>query len=63
MIVKYFLVEVIYNGLFLVLSFFLFDSLQLKRVMQAYMIANAITFFVVLFMFRKLFLNARIIKD
>lgn len=55
MVSKYIFIEIIYNGLFLVLSFFLFDSLQLKGVMQAYMIANAITFFVVLFMFRKLF--------
>jgi polysaccharide transporter, PST family len=55
MVIKYILVEVIYNGLFLALSFFQFDSLQLKGVMQAYVIANALTFLVVLFMFRKLF--------
>jgi PST family polysaccharide transporter len=55
MVSKYIFIEIIYNGLFLGLSFFLFDSLQVKGVMQAYVIANAITFFVVLLMFRKLF--------
>ena len=63
MVVKYVLVEVIYNVLFLIVSFFLFDSLHVKGIMQAYVIANAITFFMVLFMFRKLFLNTRIIED
>ena len=57
MVIKYVLVEVIYNGLFLALSFLQFDSLQLKGVMQAYVIANAVTFLVVLFMFRKLFVK------
>ena len=31
----------------LVFSFFLFDLFQIKGVMQAYLIANAITFFVI----------------
>ncbi len=57
MVVKYIFVEVIYNGLFLVFSFYLFESLQLKGVLQAYFIANAMTFLVVLFMFRKLFVK------
>lgn len=57
MVIKYVLVEVIYNVLFLIVSFFLFDSLHVKGIMQAYVIANAITFFMVLFMFRKLFLK------
>ena len=56
MVSKYILIEISYNGLFLVFSFFLFDSFQVKGVMQAYVIANAITFFAVLFMFRKLFI-------
>lgn len=59
MVVKYILIEIIYNGLFLVFSFFLFDLFQIKGVMQAYLIANAITFFVILFMFRKLFFKYR----
>ena len=57
MVIKYVLVEVIYNVLFLIVSFFLFDSFHVKGIMQAYVIANAITFFMVLFMFRKLFLK------
>ena len=54
MVSKYIFIEIIYNGLFLGLSFFLFDLLQVKGVMQAYVIANALTFLLVVFMFRKL---------
>ena len=56
MVSKYILIEISYNGLFLVFSFFLFDSFQVKGVMHAYVVSNMITFFVVLYMFRKLFI-------
>ena len=57
MIVKYIIVELFYNVCYLLFSFLLFDFFQVKGVLQAYLLTNALTFFMVLVMFRKTILK------
>lgn len=58
MMKRYFLVEIIFNSTYILLSYFLINQFALAGVVQAYFFANVITFLVVLWMFRKLLLKA-----
>ena len=57
MVYKYIFVELLFNGLYLLFGFMLFESQKVEGIVQAYAIANGITLFVVLFLFRKLWLR------
>jgi PST family polysaccharide transporter len=57
MVYKYIFVELLFNGLYLLFGFMLFESQKVEGIVQAYTIANGITLFVVLFLFRKLWLR------
>ena len=63
MVLKYIIIEIIYNGLFILLSFFLFEEHQVEGVLQAYVIANIVIFFIILFMFRNLFFKLQTSKN
>lgn len=58
MMKRYFFVEIIFNSIYLIMSYFLIHQFALAGVVQAYFFANVITFIVVLWMFRKLLLKA-----
>jgi len=55
MIKRYFIIEIVFNLSYLLLSFYLFKQFSVEGVLQAYFIANLITFIVILGMFRKMF--------
>ena len=57
MVIKYIIIESVYNILYISLSFFLFEEYQVEGVMKAYVIANVVIFCIILAMFRKLFLR------
>lgn len=57
MITQYVIVELFFNGCYLLLSYLWFDTHQIEGVLQAYAAANAVTFLIVLFMFRKTILR------
>jgi O-antigen/teichoic acid export membrane protein len=52
---EYFIIEIVFNLLYLALSFYLVKMLSAEGAVQAYFYANAVSFFIVLVMFRKLF--------
>ncbi|MET0760421.1 MAG: hypothetical protein ABWZ56_08365, partial [Flavobacterium sp.] len=55
MIKRYFIIEIVFNLSYLLLSFYLVKQFSVEGVLQAYFIANLITFLVILGMFRKMF--------
>ena len=58
MVYKYIFVELLFNGLYLLFGFLLFESQKVEGIVQAYAIANGITLLVVVFLFRKLWLRS-----
>ncbi|MET0759326.1 MAG: O-antigen translocase [Flavobacterium sp.] len=55
MIKRYFIIEIVFNLSYLLLSFYLVKQFSVEGVLQAYFMANLITFIVILGMFRKMF--------
>jgi PST family polysaccharide transporter len=55
MIKKYFIVEITFNLLYLILSYYLVRIFSFEGALQAYFYANLILFILILWMFRKLF--------
>jgi O-antigen/teichoic acid export membrane protein len=53
MILRYLIIEIIFNVCYYIISFYLMKSSQVEGVLQAYFYANLITFFVIIMMFRK----------
>jgi PST family polysaccharide transporter len=60
MVYKYIFIELLFNGLYLLFGFLLFESQKVEGIVQAYAIANGITLLVILFLFRKLWLRPTI---
>jgi PST family polysaccharide transporter len=58
MVYKYIFIELLFNGLYLLFGFLLFESQKIEGIVQAYAIANGITLLVVVFLFRKLWLRS-----
>nr|WP_315177213.1 O-antigen translocase [uncultured Flavobacterium sp.] len=56
---KYFILEIMFNVAYLLLSFYLVPLFSFEGALQAYFFANLIVFVLILFMFRKLFLNSK----
>ncbi|MFV8370291.1 O-antigen translocase [Flavobacterium sp. LB2R40] len=56
---KYFILEIVFNVAYLLLSFYLISLFSFEGASQAYFFANLIVFFLILFMFRKLLLNSK----
>ncbi|RKS14997.1 O-antigen translocase [Flavobacterium sp. 120] len=56
---KYFILEIVFNVAYLLLSFCLVPLFSFEGALQAYFFANLIVFVLILFMFRKLFLNSK----
>lgn len=54
MVKRYILIELVFNAVYLILSFFLVKFLSVEGVLQAYFYANLTSFILVLFMFRGL---------
>lgn len=52
---EYFFIEIAFNAAFLFLSFRLMETIGIEGAVQAYCIANALGFMIVLWIFRKLF--------
>lgn len=57
MIRKYFIVEILFNFLYLILSFYLVKTFSFEGALQAYFLANFILFIIVLLMFRNIFIT------
>lgn len=55
---KYFILEIVFNLAYLLLSFYLVSLFSFEGALQAYFFANLIVFVLILFMFRKLLLNS-----
>lgn len=55
---KYFIIEIVFNLSYLLLSFYLIKSFSFEGALLSYFYANLITFLLILFMFRKLFLKS-----
>jgi PST family polysaccharide transporter len=50
----YFIIEIVFNSLYLVLSFYLVKIFSFEGALQSYFYASLVTFILILFMFRKL---------
>ncbi|MFV8442796.1 O-antigen translocase [Flavobacterium sp. LB2P44] len=57
---KYFILEIVFNVAYLLLSFYLVSLFSFEGALLAYFFANLIVFFLILFMFRKLLLNSKL---
>ncbi len=57
MMKRYFIIEIVFNATFLILSFLLLPQYSSQGVVQAYCIASILSFLIMIFMFRKLFRN------
>ena len=53
----YFIIELVFNITYLVLSFYLVKGFSFEGALQSYFYANLVTFILILFMFRKLFVK------
>ncbi len=58
MMKRYFLVEIVFNSMYFLLSFYLIKENATEGVLQAYFYTNVFCFLLVLFMFRKLFYSS-----
>jgi len=58
MMKRYFLVEIVFNSMYFLLSFYLIEENATEGVLQAYFITNVLCFLLVLFLFRKLFYSS-----
>ena len=56
---KYFILEIVFNLAYLLLSFYLVPLFSFEGAVQSYFFANLIVLALILFMFRKLFLNSK----
>jgi PST family polysaccharide transporter len=59
MVKKYFIIELLFNCTYLLISFYLLKSESIEGVVKAYFIANLITFAVMLFMFKKILISSK----
>ena len=57
---KYFILEIVFNVSYLVVSFYLITLFSFQGAVMAYFIANLILFVLILFMFRKLFFISKL---
>ncbi|MBC7747906.1 MAG: O-antigen translocase [Methylotenera sp.] len=57
---KYFILEIVFNVSYLLLSFYLVPLFSFEGALQAYFCANLISFILILWMFRKLFLSPKL---
>ena len=57
MLKKYFIIEIVFNSCFLILAYLWIPILSSEGVVQAYFVANVVSFLIILFMFRKLVKN------
>ena len=58
MMKRYFLVEIVFNSMYFLLSFYLIKENATEGVLQAYFYTNVFCFLLVLFLFRKLFYSS-----
>jgi len=58
MMKRYFLVEIVFNSMYFLLSFYLIKENATEGVLQAYFITNVLCFLLVIVLFRKLFLSS-----
>jgi O-antigen/teichoic acid export membrane protein len=58
MVRRYFIIAIVFNLSYLLLSYYLVTNIGIEGALQAYFYANLITFFVIIGMFRKVILNA-----
>lgn len=54
----YFIIEIVFNSTYLVLSFYLVKIFSFEGALQSYFYASLVTFILILFMFRKLFIKS-----
>ena len=54
----YFIIEIVFNSIYLVLSFYLVKIFSFEGAFQSYFYASLVTFILILFMFRKLFIKS-----
>ncbi len=54
----YFIIEIFFNSTYLVLSFYLVKIFSFEGALQSYFYASLVTFILILFMFRKLFIKS-----
>lgn len=54
----YFIIEIVFNSIYLVLSFYLVKIFSFEGALQSYFYASLVTFILILFMFRKLFIKS-----
>jgi len=59
MIKKYFIIEITFNLLYLLLSYYLVRLFSFEGALQAYFFANLILFILILWMFRKLIITSK----
>ncbi|OAB25710.1 polysaccharide transporter, PST family [Flavobacterium fryxellicola] len=57
---KYFILEIVFNVSYLVVSFYLITLFSFQGAVMAYFVANLILFVLILFMFRKLFFISKL---
>jgi PST family polysaccharide transporter len=57
MLKKYFIIEIVFNVCFFILSYVLIPQRFSEGVVQAYFTANLVTFLIIIFMFRKTLKN------
>jgi PST family polysaccharide transporter len=57
---KYFILEIVFNVSYLLLSFYLVPLFSFEGALQAYFCANLILFILILWMFRKLFWSSKL---
>jgi PST family polysaccharide transporter len=57
MLKKYFIIEIVFNVCFFILSYVLIPQRSSEGVVQAYFTANLVTFLIIIFMFRKTLKN------
>jgi PST family polysaccharide transporter len=53
----YFIIELVFNSTYLILSFYLVKIFSFEGALQSYFYASLVTFILILFMFRKLFIK------
>ena len=57
MLKRYFIIEIVFNSCFLILAYLWIPIRSSEGVVQAYFVANVLSFLIILFMFRKLVKN------
>lgn len=61
MMKRYFVIEIVFNASYLILSILLMKTNAIEGVLQAYFYANVVCFLMVLIMFRKMFFKRQIV--